>query len=100
MSEKLAVRAPRSGEYFRVNPDPESRSEVDLFRAGDGELYLVVPEVLQKLPTEKRQRVEHCMIFTAQNDDAEMFLWPVVMPIPDDHPAFVAMHEWICLGMH
>jgi hypothetical protein len=99
MSEqvKVEVRAPREGEFFRVNPDPANRDEVVLTRDEEGELYLIAPNMVPEIERLAPEKIERCMMFVAQNKDGETFLWPVTLPVPADHPAYRAMDEWICL---
>ena len=98
---RIAIRAPREGEFFRVNADPASQEQVVLTRDEEGDLYLVAPALVPDLMQAAPERLERCVIFMAQNSDGENFLWPVTMPVPADHPAYLAMGEWVCLrGMN
>jgi len=94
---RVEVRAPRNGEYFRVNPDPASRDEVVLTRDEEGNLYVVVPALVPDLMRLAPERLERCTMFMVQNEAGETFLWPVARPVPADHPAYRAMTDWICL---
>lgn len=95
--QRVPLRSPRHGEFFRVHSHPAWRSEVILTRDEKGELYFIeealVPDLMRLAP----ERLERCTMFLAQNSDGQTFLWPVTMPVPDDHPAYQAMEEWICL---
>ena len=98
MSDPLVeCRAPHHGEWFRVNPDSNYRKEVALTRDDDGKLYLIADHMIAQVKRLAPDRIEHCIVFTAQNKDGKIFLWPVNVPVPDDHPAWQAMHKWICL---
>jgi len=94
---RIEVRSPRNGEYFRVNPDPASRDEVVLTRDEQGNLYVVAPALVPDLMRRAPERLERCTLFMVQNEAGETFLWPVARPVPETHPALLAMHEWICL---
>lgn len=92
--ERVDIRAPRDGEFFRVNPDTKN---VVLIRDEKGEQYLIAPNMVPHFERRAPERLEHCIIFLAQNKDGDLFLWPVAQPVPDDHPAYVAMENWICI---
>lgn len=99
--QRYECRAPRSGEYFRVNPDPEYRRVVALTRDEKGVPFLIAPHMVADIERLCPERVERCMMFTAQNEKREIFLWPVKLPVADDHPAYAAMYDWVYLtGMH
>lgn len=97
---KLKCRVPRPGGPFRVNPDPNYRLQATV-TFQDGEFYLFAPafveEAKAKVPPEKRHEIKDVILFLAQNDKEELFIWPVEMPVPDNHPAFLAMREWMQL---
>jgi hypothetical protein len=96
--QDVPVRAPRRGEFFRVDPRPQMRLEVILVRSPeDKELYLVAPNMIQHIQLIAPERLERCMMFTGVNKDGDSFLWPVTLPVPADHPAYQAMDEWLCL---
>lgn len=95
--EHIEVRAPRHGEFFRIHPDPEYREEVVLTRDEQGELYLIAANMVPEIERVAPDRIERCMLFTAVNKDGKTFMWPVSLPVPDDHPAYHAMEDWICL---
>jgi len=95
---QIECRAPRNGEFFRVNPDPAQRGEHVLTRDPiDGTLYLVAPNMVPEMEKLAPERLERCIIFIAQNQAGETFLWPVPLPVPIDHPAYQAMDEWIAI---
>jgi hypothetical protein len=93
----IEVRAPKSGELVRVNADPEKRTEATLLRDEDGTLYLVAEAVVDDLSRRgiKDERLERTMLFLACNGDGVNFLWPVRTPVPEDHPAYLAMKGWM-----
>lgn len=90
-------RPPRLGEWFQVHPY-EQKEIMILHR--DGEEYLVaenVVELIREKHPEKFHELVPTMAFRAINRDNEEFLWLVPLPVPDDHPAWKAMEQWICL---
>jgi hypothetical protein len=112
------VRTPRAGEWVRVNPD--FRHELTLESDEKGELGLLrIYAEQEKLQAELRakkltkrdfraklrarlqakltkptHRVQS-MVFLAANREGEAFLWPVKLPVPEDHLAYRAMHDWV-----
>jgi hypothetical protein len=85
----LTARQPLQNECIRVDPDAAYRHPCTMLRDCEGKLWLVSDDV--DLP---EGELELMMIFLAMNSDQEMFLWPVPLPIDENHPAFAAMHEW------
>jgi hypothetical protein len=98
--EQYDVRAPRAGEFFRINPDPAYRTDVALMRnPDDGELYRIAPALVPEATKHIPDKIEHCTMFLAQNQDGELFLWPVEKPVPADHPVYQAMTDWISIRL-
>jgi len=92
----LKCRTPRAGEWVRVNPDPAYREEVTLARDKEGEYYLIVPELAVKVLKLIPEPVERSMLFLAANQEGKAFLWPVKLPMSEDHLVYYAMREWVC----
>jgi hypothetical protein len=95
MTDKMTCRAPRAGEWVRVNPDPEYRRELPLLYR-DGDYYLVADHMVPELDKVRPGAIQHHMVFLACNRDNEGFLWPVKLPVPEAHLAYRAMREWVC----
>jgi hypothetical protein len=120
---EFTCRTPCAGEWVQVNPDPAYRREVTLV-IDKGIYYLIAPEFAQefqdvqaglaKLNPDYLRRfqqhqqqhvgrpvlqlqVQRSMLFLAANRDGEGFLWPVKLPVSEDHLAYRAMREWVCL---
>lgn len=75
--------------------------EVVVTRDENGELYLIADHMVPNVQRIAPGKLEHCMMFSVQNKDGELFMWLVPLPVPDDHPAYLAMNDWICIrGMH
>jgi hypothetical protein len=89
---ELKCRTPHAGEWVRVNPDPAYRREVTLARNEEGEYHLIALELVPQLPP---GRVPRSMLFIAANQEGKAFLWPVELPMPEDHLAYRAMREWV-----
>jgi hypothetical protein len=97
---KMKCRTPRAGEWLRVHPDPEYRSKVALVRSDTSDDYcLVVPELAAQLDKRRPGLIEHSMLFLACNNDDDVFLWPVKLPVPEAHLAYRAMDQWVCFPL-
>jgi hypothetical protein len=90
-------REPRDGELVRVHPSPEMRREMSLVDV-DGVPHLVADNMIAEVERVAPGKLKKVMMFTAQNMEGEIFLWPVVMPVPSDHPAFQAIDHWMARG--
>lgn len=94
------IRAPRAGEFFRINPDPAFHTDVALVHdPEDNKLYKIAPELVPEAMERIPDKVKHCTMFLAQNQDGEIFLWPVEKPVPAEHPVYRAMTEWISIRL-
>jgi len=91
------IRAPRAGEFFRINPDPAYHTDVALVR--DDKLYKIAPELVPEAMERIPDKVKHCTMFLAQNQDGEIFLWPVEKPVSNEHPVYRAMTEWVSIRL-
>jgi hypothetical protein len=96
MTGKMKCRTPHAGEWLRVNPDPEYRSEAALVQADNGVYLLVTPHMASALEERRPGIIQRSMLFLACNRDDECFLWPVKLPVPEAHFAYRAMEEWLC----
>ena len=96
MSEDFECRLPRAGEWVRVSPHERHDGEPVVLVMHEGERYLVVPEIVEKIEEQRGAKMERSKIFVAQNREGENFLWPVAVPVAEEHLAYRAMHEWIC----
>jgi hypothetical protein len=94
----IECRTPRVGEWVRVRPEPDYRKEVVLIR-DEGEYCLVVPHMVPKLEKLAPGRIERSMLFLACNQEGVGFLWPVKLPVPEEHLAYRAMQEWVCFPL-
>jgi hypothetical protein len=91
----IECRTPRAGEWIRVNPDPDYQKEAVIIRDA-GEYYLIAPNMVTKMRELAHERVQDSMLFLAANAKGEGFLWPVSLPVPEEHLAYQAMREWVC----
>ena len=98
MSRDYQCRIPRAGEWVRVNPNPEYNSEVVVVMH-EGDYWLIEPDVVQKIEQTRNIKMERSRIFVAQNREGENFLWPVTVPVPEQHMVLQAMREWICFPL-
>ena len=90
-------RPPRPGEWVRVHP--YEQKEIMLLHH-EGKEYLVAENMVQHIREKYPDRfheLQPTMAFRTINTNNEHFLWLVPLPIPDDHPAWLAMEQWICL---
>lgn len=92
--ENMEVRAPHSGEWIAVDPNPKARLEAMLIN-DDGHIYMVAENMVEHIAEIAPGRMTRQMLFIAQNRAGDLFLWPVPMPVADDHPAYRAMETWI-----
>jgi len=90
MAMTVEIRSPRSGEWIAVNPSPDARLEAMLIR-DNGEVYMVAENMIEQLRDIAPDQMMPNMLFTAQNRDGEIFLWPVPSPVAADHLAYRAM---------
>ena len=58
---------------------------------------LHIVQLIRDKHPDKFAALKPTMAFRAINTDNQDFLWLVPMPVPDDHPAWQAMEQWICL---
>ena len=95
MTDAVERRPPRPSEWFRVHP--YSQKEITLLY-DDYTEYLVANHVVQRIRDDLPElRLQPTMAFVAANENGEPFFWLVPMPVPDDHFAWAAMDQWICL---
>jgi hypothetical protein len=72
----VAVRRPKSGEFFRTHPDPEMSLRIAVYENRDEQLvYFVEPEIRPLLGEQLRA----AMLVTCINQAGVIFLWPVKM---------------------
>lgn len=76
----IPVRKPGRQDFVRVNPDEGYRLETAVLELKDErETYLVDPGLWAELPGEIVPKV----LFTAQNRQGVLFLWPIRLPGED-----------------
>jgi hypothetical protein len=98
--EKLQCRTPHAGEWIRVHPGPEYRGEASLMRADDGTVLMLSDDMAQTLGRKHPDYgIERHLIFLTCNSDDVNFLWPVKLPVPEEHIAYRAMGEWVCFPL-
>lgn len=89
-------RLPRDNELVRVSSDPtHSGVETLVYDKDTGKWYMLTGQAKDVMKRERSDIAKDYMLFLAQNIDTEHFLWPVEMPVPNDHPVFVAMQNWV-----
>jgi hypothetical protein len=77
----VPVRKPSPQDFVRVHPAPEYRENFPMIDLKDDrEDFLVRPELLPELAGE----LVYKTIFVAINRQAVVFLWPILLPAPDD----------------
>ena len=70
----VAVRRPKSGEFFRCHPDPDMSMPVSVFDDRDDQVvYYVMPELRPLMGEQVRQ----AMLVTCINQAGVVFLWPI-----------------------
>jgi hypothetical protein len=70
----VQVRKPRSGEFFRIHPDPEMSMPISIFEDRDEQLiYYVKPEMRSLMG----EQVRRAMLVTCINQADTVFLWPI-----------------------
>jgi hypothetical protein len=70
----VAVRKPKSGEFFRVHTDPDMSMPVSIFDDRDDQtIYYVLPELRPLMGEQVRQ----AMLTACINQAGIIFLWPI-----------------------
>jgi hypothetical protein len=99
----VPVRKPNPHDFNRVHPDPAYRATLAVIKLRDerDEMYLLTPAIARELPGEFGMAT----VFTAINRQGVLFLWPVMLPLPDGRviewhrsgaeAAEMAMSKWV-----
>jgi hypothetical protein len=99
----VPVRKPNPHDFNRVHPDPAYRATLAVIKLRDDrdEIYLLTPTIARELPGEFAMAT----VFTAINRQGVVFLWPVMLPLPDGRviewhrsaaeAADMAMSKWV-----
>lgn len=91
-------RPPRPGEWVRVHP--YEQKEIMLLHH-EGKEYLVAENMVQhireKYPDRFHELQRANSVPDHQHGQRTFSVAGRAEPVPDDHPAWLAMEQWICL---